>query len=209
MRYAEYTRAGLRKRAGTATAVRTRPQRDTIDLIREAARTGLYWVFKPEDNDTWTLRQFDDATGLLSEPVQTSGPIGAGSTAAIMWAEDLEDVSGWQSMSRPYPGAYIDEIYSLVREIARKPQSGRDIVVHIETDPSLPGLALPLCANGGTRAAWRATRSTSASTPGSPTTLTCCTRSAPGSAWMMKDGRRSRQGSSTAIPSGAKNRWGR
>jgi hypothetical protein len=128
MRYAEYTSA-------TSAAVRQRPERRAADLIREAARTDKYWVLHPEPTGTWTLRQLAGATGLLGEAAHESDRFGPDSGKAVSWAEDLVDVTAWHTMSRPYPGAFVEEAYELVREIARTPRPGRQVLVRIEPGP--------------------------------------------------------------------------
>jgi hypothetical protein len=128
MRYAEYTSAGR-------AAVRQRPEQRAVDLIREAARTDRYWVLHPEPAGTWTLRQLDGATGRLGDPVHESDRFGPDSGRALDWAGDLVDVTAWQGMSRPYPGAFVDEVFGLVREITRRPSASRRVLVRIEPGP--------------------------------------------------------------------------
>lgn len=142
MRYAEYRAAGRGNPAGAGAATATRPERRPIDLLREAARTDKYWVLRPEGDGTWTLRQLDGKTGLLGEATHTSGVIGADSGAAIDWAHDLVEITAWHSMRQPYPGAFVDETYTLVNELAYQARPGRTIVLRIETDPQLPGITL-------------------------------------------------------------------
>ncbi len=142
MRYSEYRAAGRGNPAGSGAAVAARPERRPIDLLREAARTDKYWVLRPEGDGTWTLRQLDGKTGLLGEAAHTSEPIGDDSTAAIMWAGDLVDTTAWHSMRRPYPGAFVDETYTVVNELAYQTRPGRSIVVRIETDPAIEGVPL-------------------------------------------------------------------
>lgn len=142
MTYAQYNPAGQPPLAGSGAAVAQHPiQRDT-DRIREAARTGLYRIIVPESDGTWTLRHLDDATGRLTEPDYVSERFIPGSTEAVTWASELTGISCWHGMSRPYRGAYIDEIFSLVRSIARQPSTGKSIGARIGTDPSIPDLTL-------------------------------------------------------------------
>jgi hypothetical protein len=140
MRYAEYDGAGQRPLAGIAVA--SRPQRRLVDRILEAARTERFWVLLPEPGGVWTLRQLDDTTGWLDEePAHTSDPIGADVAAATLWAAGLVDVEGWHSMTS-HPGAFVDEVYTLVREIARRPRPGRAIAVRVGPDANNPELTM-------------------------------------------------------------------
>lgn len=127
MRYAEYV-------AGGGVAKR-RPERRAVDLIREAARTDRYWLLYPEPAGTWTLRHLIGATGRLGEPAHESDRFGPNSDKALAWAGDLVDVTGWVSMSRPHPGSFIDEAYDLVRDLARTPRPGRNVLVRVEPGP--------------------------------------------------------------------------
>jgi hypothetical protein len=129
MRYAEYDVNADR------APVRRGPERRAVDLIREAARTDRYWVLRPEAAGTWTLRQLDGATGLLGEAAYESDRFGANPDKALAWAGDLVEVTGWVSMSRPYPGSFVDEAFGLVRDLARAPRPGRSVVVRIEPAP--------------------------------------------------------------------------
>jgi hypothetical protein len=142
MRYGKFRSTGRGRPAGWGVPGAQRPGRRDVDLIREAARTDRYWVLHPEPDGTWTVRQLDGGTGRLGEPVHTSESIGADSDAALAWAAELVDVVAWQSMRRPYAGAFIDETFSLVRDIARQPRPGRAVVARIESDPSIPGVPL-------------------------------------------------------------------
>jgi hypothetical protein len=142
MRYADFQSSGRAELTRSGAAVATRPQRSDADLIREAARTDRYWIVNPETDGTWTVRQLDGTTGRLGDPAHTSEPIGPNSDAALAWASDLVDVIAWHSMSRPYPGAYVDGSFSLVRDLARQFRPGRAVVVRIESDPSVPGVPL-------------------------------------------------------------------
>jgi hypothetical protein len=117
------------------------PHRRATDRIREAARTGQYWVLHPEDDGTWSLRHFDDATGLLGPALHVSGPLGSDPNAALDWAGRLTGITGWQGGGSA-PGSYIEEAHALVRELAYIPRPGRHIVARIESDPSLPGVEL-------------------------------------------------------------------
>jgi hypothetical protein len=45
-------------------------------------------------------------------------------------------------MHAPHAGVLIDHLYGLVRDLGRQRRTGRDIVVRVETDPSLPGIRL-------------------------------------------------------------------
>jgi hypothetical protein len=140
VRYAEYGGAGRPPLAGTAVAAR--PGRRLTEKILEAARTERFWVLLPEPGGVWTLRQLDDTTGrLYDEPAHTSPPIGDNPAAAIMWAGELIDVECWHGMES-HPGAYIDETYALVREIARSPRPHRRIVVRVEPHPGDPQLIM-------------------------------------------------------------------
>jgi hypothetical protein len=142
MRYAEYRSASRDNPAGTGAAIATRPETRPIDLLREAARTDRYWVLRPEGDGTWTLRQLDGKTGLLGEAAHISGPIGDDPTAAADWARDLVEITAWHSMRQPCPGAFVDEVYTVVRELAYQARPGRSIVLRIETDPQFPGVTL-------------------------------------------------------------------
>jgi hypothetical protein len=122
--------------------VAQRPERDLVDRIREAARTDSYWVLAPLADGRWTLRRFDDRTGLLGAAEHTSTPIGTERVAGVEWASGHVDVDRWQEMHAPHDGVFIDHLYGLVRELGRQPRTGRDIVVRIETDPSVPGIPL-------------------------------------------------------------------
>ncbi|UWZ35734.1 hypothetical protein Drose_32280 [Dactylosporangium roseum] len=128
MRYAEY-------KANGGVAIERRPERRAVDLIREAARTDRYWVLSPEPAGTWTLRQLDGATGLLGDPAHESDVFGPDSDKALAWAGDLVEVTGWVSMSRPYPRAFVDEVYDLVRDLALTPRPGRTVIVRVEPGP--------------------------------------------------------------------------
>lgn len=128
MRYAEYE-------PGSTTTTARRPQRRTVDLIREANRTDQYWVLHPEPDGRWTLRHLDGASGLLGDAEHESPKFGPDSSAAFAWAVDLVDVTGWRSMSRPYPGAFVDEVFDLIREITRTARPDRQVMVRIEPGP--------------------------------------------------------------------------
>jgi hypothetical protein len=99
-------------------------------------------VLRPEGDGTWTLRQMDGKTGLLGDAVHTSEVIGDDSAVAIMWSTDLVDTTGWHSMRQPYSGAFVDETYTVVNELAYQTRPGRSIVVRIETDPAIEGVPL-------------------------------------------------------------------
>jgi hypothetical protein len=131
-----------------------RPARLTIDRIREAARTGLYWTLNPEPDDTWTLRQLDDTTGRLGEPVHTSPAFGADQARAIRWAADLVGVPDWTGIADT--GRHIEAIYAVVRELAYTTRPGRAIVVRLESDPRIPEVELVVVAER-----WTATGLTS------------------------------------------------
>ncbi len=116
-----------------------------VDRLREAAREQRYWVLKPETGGIWTLRHLDDSTGLLSEPVHTSEPIGDNPADAVGWAGTLVDVDCWHGMSS-HRGAHIEEAYTVVREIGRFLRTGtgrgRGVVLRIEDHENDPGLRL-------------------------------------------------------------------
>jgi hypothetical protein len=114
---------------------------DDLQRLRQAFDEQRYWVVTPEQDGTWALRQLDDTTGLLSEPTDVSGPLAADTGEATGWASELTGVTLWESLST-HPGAWIEAIYTLVREIGRSPRRGRSIVLRIEPDQHTPGLML-------------------------------------------------------------------
>src|SRR5438128_1481649 len=118
------------------TAVMTR----AVDRIREAVRTDRYWVLTPEPDGTWTLRNLDDSTGRLGAPEYSSAPL-PDDVEATSWAGDLVGVDSWTTLAS-HPGAWIDEIYRVVRDVARRGRPGRSITVRIEPDPHSASLQL-------------------------------------------------------------------
>jgi hypothetical protein len=60
---------------------------------------------------------------------------------ATSWAGDLVGVESWITLPT-HPGAWIDEIYRVVRDVARRGRPGRSISVRIEPDPHTAGLQL-------------------------------------------------------------------
>jgi hypothetical protein len=120
--------------------VREMRETRTIDRIHIAAGNERYWVVLPEpDGKRWTLRQLDDATGVIG-PAAFISP--TDSTAdGIRWASGITGVTGWHSLAEP-AGAHIEESYRLVRELAYRQRSGRRLVLRVEPFEHDPRITL-------------------------------------------------------------------
>jgi hypothetical protein len=138
MRYAEYVPGSGTVEPGGTTAAGFR----TLDRLAEAAREQRFWVLHLEaDAASWTLRELDDTTGALGEPEHTSGRIGTDPNAAMDWAATIVPVESWVAFTDART-AFIDELHDLVRDIARRPRTGRIVVLAVENDPHTPGRKL-------------------------------------------------------------------
>jgi hypothetical protein len=85
--------------------------------------------------------KLDDTTGVLGEPEHTSGRIGADPNTAMDWAATIVPVESWVAFTDART-AFIDELHDLVRDIARRPRTGRTVVLAVEDDPHTPGRQL-------------------------------------------------------------------
>ena len=137
MRYAEHIPG-----SGAAPTGATRTGRRTLDRLAEAVREQEYWVLHREaDGMSWALRELDDTTGALAAAQHVSGPIGGDPGAAMDWAAGLVDVEGWVAFNDDRT-AFVDELHHVIRDVARRPRTGRSLVLRVEDDPYTPGLRL-------------------------------------------------------------------
>jgi hypothetical protein len=138
MRYAEHATGSDTVEPGSTTVAGFR----TLDRLAEAVREQRFWVLHLEaDAASWTLRELDDTNGALGEPEHTSGRIGTDPNAAMDWAATIVPVESWVAFTDART-AFIDELHDLVRSIARRPRSGRTVVLAVEDDPYEPSRKL-------------------------------------------------------------------
>jgi hypothetical protein len=138
MRYAEHVPGSSTLEPGGSQVAGFR----TLDRLAEAVREQRFWVLHLEaDAASWTLRELDDTTGVLGEPEHTSGRIGADPNTAMDWAATIVPVESWVAFTDAR-SAFIDELHDLVRGIARRPRTGRTVVLAIQDDPHTPSRQL-------------------------------------------------------------------
>jgi hypothetical protein len=138
MRYAEHVPGSSTLEPSGTTAAGFR----TLDRLAEAVREQRFWVLHLEaDAAAWTLRELDDTSGVLGEPEHTSGRIGADLNTAMDWAATIVPVESWVAFTDART-VFIDELHDLVRAIARRPRTGRTVVLAVEDDPHTPGRQL-------------------------------------------------------------------
>jgi hypothetical protein len=127
--------------AATHAPVREMLETRSVDRIHIAADSERYWVVLPEPSGKrWTLRQLDDTTGVIGPAAFISEPLDPPHDG-VSWASRIVGVKAWSGLEG-IAGAYIEEAYRIVRDLAYAQRPGRRLMVRIEPFPQEPEITL-------------------------------------------------------------------